>query len=199
MWSSIGGPSLFAKRCAQRQGLDFDIVFCTLGLIWDDATFTCTCCAWWLGGATDRCKISVLQIMIFLRRWVQQQAVFVDPDNKAKVPTLCQALYGLRHASHAWNARLDASLVSFGFKWSVLEHVVCQKGKGESQLLIGVYVDDLIASHWLVCRWDHYIQGADARLFDMSDLGLLSYYLEFKSSKWLVRLLFVKVVMPRRS
>jgi hypothetical protein len=49
--------------------------------------------------------------------------------NVGKVLRLRKALYGLKQAPRAWNARTCT---------------VYRKGVGDSQLLIGVYVDDLI-------------------------------------------------------
>jgi len=61
-----------------------------------------------------------------------------------------------------------------GFQQSAHEAAMYRRGSGRSVLLVGVYVDDLV------------IAGADAEVefkaamkqrFDMSDLGLLSFYL----------------------
>jgi hypothetical protein len=48
--------------------------------------------------------------------YVHQPAGFVDDANSDKVLKLRKALYGLREAPRAWNAKLDSSLVSLGFK-----------------------------------------------------------------------------------
>jgi len=108
--------------------------------------------------------------------YVHQPPGYIDPDGEHKVLRLRKALYGLRQAPRAWNAKLDASLASLGFERSPLEHAVYKRSSGTATLLVGVYVDDLI------------ITGTDANdidafkdqmheLFEMSDLGLLSYYL----------------------
>jgi hypothetical protein len=66
-----------------------------------------------------------------------------------------------------------------GLRKCEVEHAVYRRGEGNSLLLVGVYVDDLI-----IC-------GPDSRkiaefkkqmmnLFSMSDLGLLSYYLDIE-------------------
>jgi hypothetical protein len=108
--------------------------------------------------------------------YVQQSPGFSDPRAQGKVLKLKKALYGLKQAPRAWNARLDQELYKLGFVRSMEENVVYRKGSGMSLLLVGGYVDDLI-----IC-------GPNSRLvdafkqqmkksFDMSDLGLLSYYL----------------------
>ena len=89
---------------------------------------------------------------------------------------LDKALYGLKQAPRAWNTKLDICLVRLGFSKCGSEAGMYARGVAGSRLLVGVYVDDLV------------ITGSDSSdivafklemkgLFQMSDLGLLSYYL----------------------
>jgi hypothetical protein len=57
---------------------------------------------------------------------------------------LSKALYGLRQASHAWYAKLDTSLDELGFQRGDAKHAVYTCGVGGHQLIVGVYVNDLI-------------------------------------------------------
>ena len=57
---------------------------------------------------------------------------------------LRKALYGLRQAPCAWNAKLDATLKKMGFKQSAHEAAAYRRGSGRNVLLVDVYVDDLI-------------------------------------------------------
>ena len=57
---------------------------------------------------------------------------------------LHKALYGLRQAPRAWNAKLDTTLKKMGFTQSAHEAAVYRRGSGRTVLLVGVYVDDLI-------------------------------------------------------
>jgi len=93
--------------------------------------------------------------------YVQQPPGFAVPGEEGKVYRLRKALYGLRE---------------MGFQQSAHETAMYRQGSERAVLLVGVYVDDLI------------IAGADAeevekfkavmkQRFDMSDLGLLSFYL----------------------
>jgi hypothetical protein len=71
---------------------------------------------------------------------------------------------------------LDQELRSLGFRRSNVEHAVYRRSEGDSFLLIGVYVDDLIIcgpNSSKIGKFKHQMK----RLFSMSDLGLLSYYL----------------------
>lgn len=89
---------------------------------------------------------------------------------------LNKALYGLRQAPRAWNAKLDSSLISLDLERSTSEHAVYRRGDNSSRLLVGVYVDDLlvVGSH---LEEIHKFKEEMKNLFCMSDLGKLSYYL----------------------
>lgn len=58
---------------------------------------------------------------------------------------LHKALYGLKHAPRAWNKRIDSFLVQQEFLKCKSEYgVYVTKGKAGNQILICLYVDDLI-------------------------------------------------------
>jgi len=108
--------------------------------------------------------------------YVQQPPGFGDPRYAGKALKLKKALYGLKQAPRAWNTKLDAELKGLGFQKSDVEHAVYRRAEGDSFLLVGVYVDDLI-----ICGPDSQkitkFKQQMMKLFSMSDLGLLSYYL----------------------
>ena len=54
--------------------------------------------------------------------YVRQPPGFLDNDNPNKVLRLHKALYGLRQAPQAWNAKLDSTLLSLKFKRCASEH-----------------------------------------------------------------------------
>uniref|UniRef100_A0ACD6AP94 Uncharacterized protein n=1 Tax=Avena sativa TaxID=4498 RepID=A0ACD6AP94_AVESA len=101
---------------------------------------------------------------------------FIADGHEHGVYKLHKALYGLRQAPRAWNAKLDASLASLGFTRSVTEHGVYARGTGNALLIVGVYVDDLVITG-AEQREVHRFKEEMKRLFSMSDLGLLRYYL----------------------
>ncbi|XP_039145607.1 uncharacterized mitochondrial protein AtMg00810-like [Dioscorea cayenensis subsp. rotundata] len=74
------------------------------------------------------------------------------------------------------------SLLSLGFEKSPLEHAVYKRCAGESKLLIGVYVDDLIITGSDDKEVDRFKKQM-IELFQMSNLGLLSYYLGIEVSQ----------------
>jgi len=112
--------------------------------------------------------------------YVQQPPGFISTGHEEKVLKLNKALYGLRQAPRTWYVKLDRSLHDLGFARCVTrcvsEYRMYTKGTAGSRVVVGVYVDDLI------------ITGADSvnveafkeemlKVFRMSDLGLLSFYL----------------------
>ena len=59
--------------------------------------------------------------------YVHQPAGFVDGNNPGKVLKLRKALYGLRQAPRAWNAKLDASMSSLGFSRCEQDHALYRR------------------------------------------------------------------------
>jgi hypothetical protein len=101
---------------------------------------------------------------------------------EGKVLRLKKALYGLRQAPWAWNAKLHSTLLSLGFTRCPSEHVVYACGDTSSRLLIGVYVDDLIITDGSKLEITKFNREMTDR-FKMSDLSMLSYYLGMEVSQ----------------
>jgi len=76
--------------------------------------------------------------------YVRQPPGFAVAGEEGKVYRLRKALYGLRQAPRAWNAKLDTTLKKMGFTQSAHEAAVYRRDSGRTVLLVGVYVDDLI-------------------------------------------------------
>ena len=57
---------------------------------------------------------------------------------------LRKALYRLRQAPRAWNAKFDATLGELGFTRCATEHALYMQRWGKEELIVGVFVDDLI-------------------------------------------------------
>ena len=110
--------------------------------------------------------------------FVQQPHGFIVGKGD-KVLKLRKALYGLRQAPRAWNAKLDKEMISLGFVKSKLEHAVYRRSRKNSFLIVRVYVDDLIISGPSVSDIKQF-NAEMKRKFSMSDLGLLSYYIRIE-------------------
>lgn len=152
---------LVAKGYVQRQGVDFDEVFApvarmeTVRLLLAVAAH----CEWRVHHMDV--KSAFLNGDLTEEVYVHQPPGYVSVGNENKVLQLRKALYGLRQASRAWNAKLDESLVSLGFERSPLEHAVYKRSNGKATLIVGVYVDDLIITG--TCEEEiGSVQGTDA-------------------------------------
>ena len=108
--------------------------------------------------------------------YVAQPKEYVVQGKENFVYKLHKALYGLRQAPWAWNTCIDKSLKILGFIKCTHEQAMYIRSKIGASIIVDVYVDDLI------------VTGEDAatiadfkkkmfREFDMSDLGMLHYYL----------------------
>jgi hypothetical protein len=89
---------------------------------------------------------------------------------------LRKALYGLRQAPQAWNAKLDSTLKGVGFGQSPHEATIYRRGNRGNTLLVGVYVDDLVITGTKDAEVAAFKEEMKVT-FQMSDLGLLSFYL----------------------
>jgi hypothetical protein len=107
---------------------------------------------------------------------VHQPPGFVIPGKEGKVLHLRKALYGLRQAPTAWNVKLDSTLKGMGFGQSPHEATIYWRGNGGNTLLVGVYVDDLVIIDIKDAEVAAFKDEMNAT-FQMSDLGILSFYL----------------------
>jgi len=114
--------------------------------------------------------------------YVHQPPGFVIPGKENKVLRLRKALYGLRQAPRAWNAKLDSTLKQMGFQQSPHEAAIYRQGKIGNALLVGVYVDDLVITGTKEAEVEAFKKEMKAT-FQMSDLRLLSFYLGSRSTR----------------
>ncbi|RDX78421.1 hypothetical protein CR513_41317, partial [Mucuna pruriens] len=87
--------------------------------------------------------------------YVDQSLGFIVKGKENKVYKLKKALYGLKQAPRTWNKRIDGYISQIGLKKCTSKHgvyVKCWKGSMKSEKLLMI------------------------NEFEMSDLGLLSYW-----------------------
>ena len=166
---------LVAKGYAQVQGVDFDEVFAPVARIETVIVLLALAAeGGWQVHHMD-VKSAFLNGDLTETVFVRQLPGFVVGKGD-KVLKLRKALYGLRQAPRAWNSKLDKELIALGFVRSKLEHAVYRRSNKGSFLLVGVYVDDLVICGPSVNDISQFKKEM-MRKFNMSDLGLLSYYL----------------------
>ncbi|KAJ9560810.1 hypothetical protein OSB04_005970 [Centaurea solstitialis] len=167
---------LVAKGYVQEHGIDYDEVFApvarmeTIRLILALAAYH-----GWEVHHLD-VKSAFLHGELKEEVYVTQPEGFIKPGNENKVYRLTKALYGLKQAPRAWNMKLDQTLKSLDFKKCTLEQAVYTRISKDSMLLVGIYVDDLIVTGSSKEDLQKFKSQMEEK-FEMSDLGLLAYYL----------------------
>ncbi|GJT82518.1 ribonuclease H-like domain, reverse transcriptase, RNA-dependent DNA polymerase [Tanacetum coccineum] len=167
---------LVAKGYIQEHGIDFEEVFAPVARMETIRLLLAI-------AANNKWEVHHLDVKsAFLHGdlkeevYVTQPEGFIKRQDQGKVYRLIKALYGLRQAPRAWNIKLDNTLKSLDFKKCALEQAIYTKRSKDSILLIGVYVDDLIITGTPKEEIDNFKAQMEEK-FEMSDLGLLAYYL----------------------
>ena len=97
-----------------------------------------------------------------------------------KVYRLRKELYGLMQAPRAWNSKIDGYFRQNGFQMSICEPSLYVKHEGTRDfLVICLYVDDLIYMGTNRKMVEDF-KKAIMKEFDMTDLGLMKYFLGFQ-------------------
>jgi hypothetical protein len=164
------------KGYVQRQGIDFEEVFAPIARM-ESVRVVLAMAAHrgWFVHHMD-VKSAFLNGELAEEVYVVQPPGFTAAGHEGKVLRLHKALYGLRQAPRAWNAKLDASLHELGLTKSKCEHGLYIRGTEASWLVVGVYVDDLLITGERLIEIEAFKMEMK-KLFHMSDLGPLSYYL----------------------
>nr|GEW92076.1 ribonuclease H-like domain, reverse transcriptase, RNA-dependent DNA polymerase [Tanacetum cinerariifolium] len=167
---------LVAKGYIQQHGIDFEEVFAPVARMETIKLLLAI-------AATNKWEVHHLDVKYaFLHGDLKEEVYgtqpegFIKEQNNGKVYKLIKALYGLRQAPRAWNIKLDNTLKSLDFKKCALEQAIYTKTSKDSTLLIGVYVDDLFITGAPKKEIDKFKAQMEEKL-EMSDLGLLAYYL----------------------
>ncbi|KAJ0500497.1 putative RNA-directed DNA polymerase [Helianthus annuus] len=173
---------LVAKGYVQKKGVDFDEAFAPVARL-ETVRLLLAMAAKerWLVHHLD-VKSAFLNGDLKEEVYVQQPAGFEIKGKETQVYRLNKALYGLRQAPRAWNLKLDQSLKKMGFTRCSHDQAVYKVHNADSVLIVGVYVDDLIVTGSNESEILEFKEKMK-RLFEMSDLGLLTYYLGIEVSQ----------------
>ncbi|KAF0909856.1 hypothetical protein E2562_000169 [Oryza meyeriana var. granulata] len=128
---------LVAKGYVQQPGVDFDKVFAPVAYI--ESVQLLLALATQEGWPVHHMdvKSAFLNSELIEEVYIRQPLGFTTVGHEDMVLRLDKALYGLRQAPRAWNAKFDETLVALGFNHSVSEHAVYARGEGASRLLGG--------------------------------------------------------------
>ena len=167
---------LVAKGYVQEHGIDFDEVFAPVARLETIRLL--------IGlAAANKWEIHHLDVKTaFLHGELNEEVYVSQPEGfekkgeEHKVFKLSKALYGLRQAPRAWNTKLDQILKRLGFKKCSKESSVYRKDDKGKLLIVAIYVDDLFVTGNSKAEIADFKKNM-SKNFEMSDLGLLTYYL----------------------
>ncbi|KAJ0532731.1 putative RNA-directed DNA polymerase [Helianthus annuus] len=167
---------LVAKGYVQQKGIDFEDAFAPVARLETIRLLLAIAVkGGWLVHHLD-VKSAFLNGELRETVYVKQPIGFEIKGKEGMVYRLHKALYGLRQAPRAWNARLDKALKDLGFSRCTHEQAVYKVHKQDYVIIVGVYVDDLIVTGSSEVKiWE--FKRRMKSIFDMSDLGKLTYYL----------------------
>ncbi|KAD6452986.1 hypothetical protein E3N88_07691 [Mikania micrantha] len=173
---------LVAKGYIQQHGVDYDEVFAPVARL-ETVRLVLALSAHkgWLVHHLD-VKTAFLHGELSEEAFVKQPEGFEKKGQEEKVYKLTKALYGLKQAPRAWNTKLDGVLKGYGFKRCQLEQAVYTKRTSHDITIIVIYVDDLLvtgSSQQQISQFKRQME----QTFEMSDLGLLTYYLGLEVSQ----------------
>ena len=108
--------------------------------------------------------------------YVEQPEGYVKEGEEDKVCFLKKALYGLKQAPRAWYSRIDEHLQNLGFAKSFSKSTLYVKQNGAINLIISLYVDDLLVTGNNTSLVEKFKQEM-MEVFEMTDLGLMTFFL----------------------
>ncbi|KAJ7958815.1 Retrovirus-related Pol polyprotein from transposon TNT 1-94 [Quillaja saponaria] len=171
---------LVAKGYAQKQGIDYEEVFALvarLEIIRLLISFA----------AHKHWKIYQLDVKsAFLHGFLEEEVYVDQPEGyviegqEDKVLKLKKALYGLKQAPRAWNNQIDKYFQENGFVRCPHEYALYVKAhENDDVLFVCLYVDDLIFTGNNPIMFEDFKKAMTCE-FEMTDMGLMSYYLGFE-------------------
>ena len=101
---------------------------------------------------------------------------FVDREHPDYVCLLRKSLYGLKQAPRAWNEKFTSFLPSLGFSSSHSDPSLFIRHSDNGMVALLLYVDDIVITG-SDSKGMHEVISELSLVFDMKDLGFLSYFL----------------------
>ncbi|KAJ9534762.1 hypothetical protein QJQ45_013135 [Haematococcus lacustris] len=167
---------LVVKGFMQREGVDFTELHAPVSKHATVRALLATAAAWDMDLEHLDVKTAFLNGYLDEEIYMKQPAGY--EDGSARVCRLKRALYGLRQAPRAWHARLKAELEQLGFAASAADSCLFTMVRGNSKVLLAVYVDDCLLA---VSKGDAetmaWVKQRLAAVFDIHQLGSAERFL----------------------
>ena len=173
---------LVEKVYNQRAGIDYDEVFGPIA--WLETIIPIISLA-----AQNNWRIHQMDVKSAFLNGVLEEEVYIDQPQgyevkgkEDKILKLKKALYGLKKDPRAWSARIDKYLQERNFVKCLNEHTLYIKIQNGDILIVCLYVDDLIFKDSNPSRFDEFKKEM-TKEFEMTDIGIMSYYLIIEVKK----------------
>jgi hypothetical protein len=129
-------PRLVARSFLRQEGIDFDDAFAPVARM--ESVRLLLALSTQEGWHVHHIDVKTAFLNSDLKEevYVHQPPGFAIPGKEGKVMRLRKALYGLRQAPRAWNAKLDSTLKRMGFMPSPHEAAIYRQGNRENVLLV---------------------------------------------------------------
>jgi transposase InsO family protein len=165
---------LVAKGFNQKFGTDYDETFAPVVKHTTLRAFLSTACY-------KNMHVNHLDVKTaFLHGELQEEIFMEPPEGYTKrgnmVYKLKKAIYGLKQAAKAWNEKIESILTTDGYKQSEADPCLFTKRKNNVEIIIIVYVDDLLIASKEVNEIKKVINMLENN-FEIKDLGDVRHYL----------------------
>ena len=108
--------------------------------------------------------------------FMEQPDGYISNENPDHVCKLKRSLYGTKQAARQWNLRLHEHMVLHGFKRTDADHCIYIKGQEKHNIIIMIYVDDLIVMAKTKSSIDEVCKQLKTE-FDIKELDEVKYCL----------------------
>lgn len=168
---------LVAKGYSQRKGIDYNEVFAPIARLETIRLLIAIV-------AQNNWKISHMDVKsAFLNGYLEEEVYLEQPlgysvkGQEDKVLKLKKVLYGLKQAPRMWNSIINKYFLDNGYLRCPYEHSLYIKTNDHGDILVVcVYVNDLIFTGNPASMFED-LNKAMTQEFEMTDIGLMSYYL----------------------
>jgi hypothetical protein len=175
---------LVAKGFAQKQGVDYNetfasvVKFTSIRMVLALATLR--------GHAVYHLDVKTAFLNGELDEVIYMEQPHEFDDGSGRVLELQKSLYGLKQSPRQWYIKLREVMEKLGFTRTNADHSIFIFRRGEDEITLPTYVDDMIGSASSPEVWREFVSSL-ARHFDITDLGLAVFALGVKIDQNLER------------
>jgi len=166
---------LVAKGFSQRYGIDFFETFAPVAKMKSIRAITAIAAAKGFLIYQDDAPSAFLNPD--LKEIVYMQQIPGYEDGTTRVCLLKKTIYGLKQSPREWNEVVDRFMKQQGFIQLQSDTCIYTKGESDNQLIVAVYVDDILTCGKKDSKQLHEFREALHKRFNMDSGGIIKQYL----------------------